>query len=154
MEHPIFGSIEVGKILRQKYGEAYFKGQAAPQHTEREAWDLMMQGINYWWDTGAKFVLIDGQPRNYTQCVASLELNFKRTYVHLYTPLKIRETRIYKRDGDNPEKLALSQSRLLGDIPDLYEIVSTLLVNQEDVVTLSGCNISTHQKLFEYLTTI
>lgn len=62
------GTIEVGKLLRAKYGPAYFKGQAAPEHTQDEAWALYRSGIQEHIEKKTRLVFIDGQPRDIKQC--------------------------------------------------------------------------------------
>lgn len=130
------GLVEVGKMLRAKYGEDYFKGQAAPAHTAVEAWNLMLEGVEkHAQDPKVKFVLIDGQPRDFDQCAKSLALNYDRVYVNLYASVEVREARANIRDANNPSKLALSLARMRGDIPMLYEIMSILLYEGQEVMT-------------------
>jgi len=130
------GLIEVGKLLRAKYGEAYFKGQAAPAHTQSEAWSLFLEALHtHEADPKVRFVVADGQPRSFDQVYNSLKLPNERIYVNLYAPADVREARAKARDSANPEKLALSLARLHGDIPMLYEINSILLAAKQKVWT-------------------
>lgn len=128
---PNFGVVEVGKALRKKYGEDYFKGQAAPEHTEREAWTIMLDGIHD--NLHKDFVLIDGQPRSVKQAYASMQLPHQKMYVHLWAPDAIRVSRSYKRDYLDEAKLRLSQARITGDLPALYNILT--------ILTIQGCII-------------
>jgi hypothetical protein len=127
------GLVEVGKLLRAKYGEAYFKGQAAPSHTQTEAWQLLIDGIQEHARNNVKFVVCDGQPRSFDQVYNSLKLPNERIYINLYAPADVREARARARDSANPEKLALSLARLHGDIPMLYEINSILMAAKQEV---------------------
>jgi hypothetical protein len=70
-----FTTIEVGKMLRAKYGEAYFKGQAAPDHTEAEAWQLCEDAVRQAVKEEKRYVFIDGQPRRLSQLTKMEDLS-------------------------------------------------------------------------------
>lgn len=62
------GLIEVGKMLRAKYDPSYFLGQAAPAHTQQEAWELFAEALEVFLrDDHTQLVLVDGQPRDIPQ---------------------------------------------------------------------------------------
>lgn len=61
------GAVEVGMMLRAKYGESYFKGQAAPSKTQKEAWDIYVSAVEDCVESGKSLVLVDGQPRDLMQ---------------------------------------------------------------------------------------
>ncbi len=127
------GLIEVGKALRAKYGPDYFKGQAAPAHTAVEAWSIMLEGIAGHWISGAEYAVVDGQPRDYKQCYDSMTLPYPSIYINLFAPAEAREARARKRDADDPAALELALSRLHGDLPMLYSIVSVLQSSCQDL---------------------
>ena len=37
--------VEVGKMMRAKYPPEYFKGSAAPEHTDKESWGMLLDGL-------------------------------------------------------------------------------------------------------------
>lgn len=67
--------VEVGKALRSKYLDPesphydpdHFKGQAAPQHTQGEAWSIYVAGVKQAVLEGVPLILVDGQPRDLDQ---------------------------------------------------------------------------------------
>lgn len=126
--HPI----QVGKTLRAKYGEAYFKGQAAPEHTQEEAWQLVLDGVCYGVDMNIPHIVVDGQPRDVEQMERlesiwpMLEPKRKVVFIHLFAPYTIRQQRVEQRDKDNEARINLARARLLGDYEPLYYIVSKL----------------------------
>lgn len=135
------GLVEVGKTLRAKYGEAYFNGQAAPEKTAAEAWQLMQEGIEAHAEAGKEIILVDGQPRAEQQCRDILKQYVLPVYekdaikfpkydariLHLYAPEHVRLERAKHRDGDNPEKLELSLQRMKGDMTGLYTVLSLIM---------------------------
>ena len=128
--------VEVGKMMRAKYLDPasphyqpdYFKGQAAPDHTEAEAWQMMLDGIAAA-PEGTEMILIDGQPRSVKQAVAAATMpGHERMFLHLWAPRHVRQARAEARDKDSPEKLRLSLQRMDNDPPVLYEVLSVLEV--------------------------
>jgi hypothetical protein len=144
-----FGRVEVGKMMRAKYCDPasphyvpdYFKAKsdaenaAAPKHSQAEAWQMLVDGIERCRAAGDSFVLIDGQPRDFDQVRGAIALPDPRTFVNLFAPVAVRAERVAKRDADNPEAATLSGPRVKGDIPRLYEIICTLWAAGENVVT-------------------
>jgi hypothetical protein len=135
------GLVEVGKTLRAKYGASYFNGQAAPEKTAAEAWQLMLDGIEAHDQAGKEIILVDGQPRSEQQCLDILKQYVLPVYekdrlklpkydariLHLYAPESVRLERAKKRDGEDPEKLALSLARMKGDTVGLYNVISLVM---------------------------
>lgn len=73
---------------------------------------------------------IDGQPRAMEQfrvCIALRDQGYPIAFCHLWAPLADREARARQRDSSDPAKLALSLSRLQGDMPVLYDITAELM---------------------------
>lgn len=132
--------IQVGKTLRAKYGEDYFKGQAAPEHTQEEAWDLLLDGVCYGVDMNIPHILVDGQPRTVEQVERighvfdCIEPGRSIKFLHLFAPLEIRTARVTQRDRTNEARYKLAMSRLQGDYEPLYYIVSKLCEIGCDVV--------------------
>lgn len=135
--NPIISFIEVGKLLRAKYLDPasphyqpdFFKGQAAPKHTEEEAYRLMADGIVAASAVGKRVVLIDGQPRSLGQLRRILTdyEDYPVRVFDVFCDREERERRAVARDGHNPDKLALSLARMDGDVKDVYEIRYLLL---------------------------
>jgi dephospho-CoA kinase len=149
-----FATVEVGKLLRAKYGADYFKGQAAPDHTEKEAWKLCEDAVDEALHAGCSHVFIDGQPRRISQMekmetLAGRLLGPMRDldypnleFLHIYAPTEVRDARMVARDGDDPAKLALSKARLAGDIPALYDILSLISSHRHTLYTLDTSLLS------------
>lgn len=135
-EHAGVGLIEVGKMMRAKYPPDYFKGQGAPQHTQKEAWGMMTDGIDKHAANGRSVALIDGQPRNWEQMLWALELPNPRSFIHLWAPPEIRLERAHRRDGTDAEKLKLTLNRLHDDALKLYDIIAYLHLKGERVETI------------------
>jgi hypothetical protein len=134
------GLVEVGKALRKKYGDAYFQGQAAPKHTAAEAWQLMVEGIDFLRATGRQVILIDGQPRDIEQADMiyneyAADPSYDVEVVNLYCPTWVRRLRAERRDGGDAEKLKLSMARMEGDLPRLYEVLSVVMQHGLNVLT-------------------
>lgn len=159
------GLVEVGKLLRAKYGPDYFKGQAAPDHTEAEAWKMCVDTIEEHRKAGKQLILVDGQPRSMKQCRKVMEIFFcppsalvsrgslfkHKGVVHIFAPTEVREERLRKRDAGNEAALNLSMARLKGDIHALFEVYSTLSANCIPIRTFdtSDPKYSPHQVLEE-----
>ena len=141
--------VEVGKLLRDKYlnpespfyDPDFFKGQAAPEHTQAEAWQLMVAGIE---EGKAKHhtIFIDGQPRDIQQCNDIHDqyacANYLVQFAHVYAPSHIRTQRAESRDSGDPAKLELSRRRMQGDLIKLYEVITRLINHGSTVLTI--CN--------------
>ena len=120
-EQPGCKTVEVGRMLRAKYPPEYFAGMAAPQHTQKEAWQLMLDGLDIAERQGAERVFVDGQPRDMQQaerCVKFDNSHFRLIWV----PASIRESRAKERDGGDPAKLELSLRRLQTDLLTGYDV--------------------------------
>lgn len=143
--------VEVGKLMRAKYLDPasphydpdHFKGEAAPTHTAKEAWQMMEDGIAAGVKAGAEFILVDGQPRDIEQCNMIIDQyengeDFTVEYVHIYASEAIRRERAMKRDAGDEAKLKLSLSRLSGDMPKLYEVLTRLINNGSRVHTINN----------------
>jgi predicted kinase len=130
------GTIEVGKLMRAKYPPEHFAGQSNPAHTAAEAWQMYLDGLAAAEAAGKQAVWCDGQPRDMKQLLEVTSASTQRIFVHLWAPAEIREERARARDAADPAKLALSLERLNGDLPALYNILTTLLLLDEIVVNV------------------
>jgi len=124
-----------GQILRKKYGEEYFKGQQAPEHTEDEVIERLRNFIidNFKVENDNKICIIDGQPRSIRQLdmLYNLKLNGELLFnnsrckceIHyLYCSDEIRLKRLLSRDS-NIDKLLLSLKRFSNDELELNNIM-------------------------------
>jgi len=121
------GAVEVGKMLRAKYGEDHFKGQAAPEHTQDEAWQMYQDGVRRQIDEGKLLVLVDGQPRELKQATGILELwkDHMVLFILVHARHEVREARARaERDGSN---LDLTVQRLNNDYKNCYIVMAELL---------------------------
>lgn len=137
-------------MMRAKYPPEYFKGQGNPAHTQAEAWQMCLDSIAA--QPKKKLILIDGQPRTMDQLPKTLALNdaAHRAYVHLWAPTDIREARVTGRDQADPARLELARKRLHGDVPDIYNILSTLHVSGERIIhRITHASFSTDSLLAE-----
>jgi hypothetical protein len=146
---PPVGLIEVGKMLRAKYLEPtskfydpdFFKGQAAPTHTAKEAWKLMEDGVEDTIEAGKNILFIDGQPRDVDQCdqvyncYQSMADRYNVIYLNLFARLETRIARAKKRDTDEA-KLKLSMARMENDCIKIYEVLSRVLARNGRILTI------------------
>lgn len=141
------GAIEVGRMLRAKYGEAYFNGQAAPKHTQGEAWDMYVAGVNALVAQKKQLILVDGQPRDIQQArdVEGLWKYPHRTdFVLLHADHETRLDRVKERakTADNPtDHLALALQRMHNDYVNFY-VVTAELLRQGQCIRVIDTNLS------------
>jgi adenylate kinase family enzyme len=135
--YPGVGAIRVGKLLRAKYGEAYFQGQGALQTTEAEATSMVEEGVRAAHADGKRLVLVDGQPRTKFQLDWVLAFRDGRSVPHtahflfLHASRDVRRARVQARDGANADALALSLARLDGDAPIMLDLMCELRLMPE-----------------------
>lgn len=127
------GAVEVGRMLREKYGESYFRGQAAPEHTQAEAWRMYVTGVQDTIEAGKQIVLVDGQPRDHRQAVDAVGMwkhPHHSSFLLIHASHEERERRARAdRSGDS---LDLALARLDNDYRNCYTVVTELL--KRDVV--------------------
>lgn len=112
-------TIEVGKKMREKYLDPaspdfspdYFKGQMAPDHAQKEAWNIYLSEMQEIQNRIYKpqFVLVDGQPRSTRQLDKILEssnlvkpdllLKVRPKFLQLHCPQHVQHERLKKRFG-------------------------------------------------------
>lgn len=130
--HAGVGLVEVGKALRAKYPASHFQGQAAPLHTQQEAWDLCCEATRAHLDDPTKrLVLIDGQPRDVAQVDAMFALPalFKGVrFVLLHCDPDVQLERARVRFQSDPEGLALATARIENDQKSYYRVLARLFL--------------------------
>lgn len=136
----LVGLVEVGKALRAKYLDPsspfydpdYFKGQAAPKHTQVEAWDICERQIREHVAAGKRLILIDGQPRSLDQvenCFTRLDRSWPKAFVLLDASLEERERRLAMRFRlpDEQHQFDLGKQRLVNDMVTYYTVLTDLI---------------------------
>jgi len=130
-KHPdLIGTINVGKMMRAKYPPEHFKGSAAPEHTEVEAWSMFTGEMQRHLDADKKLILADGQPRSYNQVQWAIELKdsviFPVEFVLFDCRKRVREMRLVDRFAGDPESLDLGLQRLTNDMVLYYTVLAEL----------------------------
>lgn len=138
----IVGAVEVGKMMRAKYLDPasphyqpdFFKGQAAPLHTQAEAWSMYQEGVNRCIEQGKRMVLVDGQPRDIQQArdvVGLWKSPHRASYLMIHAAQEVRNERAAAtRQGD---ALALALQRMEGDYKNCYVVLAELELRNEVV---------------------
>jgi predicted kinase len=134
------GLVEVGKFMRAKYGAAHFKGQAAPAHTQEEAWNVCEEQAAKHIQEGRAVVLVDGQPRSLDQVEKCCDTWHKYAsttrFILFHCDYEERERRLMNRfeRPDDPEMLKewqdsvkLGKQRLVNDERTYHMVMAELL---------------------------
>lgn len=127
-EHDNLGTVEVGRMMREKYPPEHFQGNAAPEHTVAEAWAMMREGIDAHLDK--RYIFIDGQPRDKKQAEDITRLWPAAWFMLLAASHETREARAMQRDGDDPARMALTRARLDTDYRGLFDVLQVLITNK------------------------
>lgn len=151
------GAVEVGKMLRAKYGEGYFKGQAAPTHTQAEAWKMYVEGAKDQAAKGKRLILVDGQPRDIQQArdIDGLwKAPHRAEFVLIHADHGARAERA--RAGRSGASLELAIQRLDNDYRNCYVVMAELLKRNEvirvfDTTPMRDVNALAEQVLAEYV---
>jgi len=122
------GTVAVGRMFRAKYPPEYFQGQAAPKHTQDEALQMYQEGVQAEIAAGKSLVLIDGQPRDFSQVAAitSMWPTHAVRYLLVHATQEVREARL--RESRSGSNLELALNRLEGDYKGLHEVTTELLL--------------------------
>ena len=122
------GAVQIGKLMRAKYGEAHFKGQAAPAHTKDEALSLYFSEVKRLVAEGKELILIDGQPRDaeQAQVMTSAWPQYNRQYFLITAEHEVREARA-RKDREPGPNLDLAIARLTNDYKSNYVVMVELL---------------------------
>lgn len=121
--------------MRKRHPPEYFKGQAAPRHTQEEAWRLFMEGYESalsW----AEIIVVDGQPRSLDQNEKICALSgVHKQFIFLHAPIGERERRArakYEMGADKDEgALQLAMDRMKNDILTYHEVLIDLHLRQQ-----------------------
>jgi len=147
------GLVEVGKLLRAKYPPDYFDGEAAPKHTQKEAWELFLsKTAERMRNPEIDLILVDGQPRDVDQACGIIGLNFDsyrpvwKRFLYLYAPRDIQEERAAARHlshstaGDLKERSAydLAMDRIENDRRAYCDVLVTLVSNNVPVQVIES----------------
>jgi len=125
---PLWGTVEVGKLMRAKYPPEYFAGQCNPTHTADEAWRMYLDGLEKNRKRGTVCCFVDGQPRDQSQFDEILQDKVDtHHFLHLWAPKGLLLLRSTERDGADEERLKLSSARIDNDVPALYMLLSQVL---------------------------
>jgi len=142
------GTVEVGKMLREKYGADYFKGQAAPEHTQAEAWSMYLSGVSAHLAAGKKLILVDGQPRELSQVKEALRPDLWEDHVVEFLLIHASHEVRTKRamEGREGASLDLALKRLDNDYKNCYVVMVELLKDRKRILVLDTSDY-THGEL-------
>lgn len=149
-------AVEVGKMLRTKYGEAYFKGQAAPANTQAEAWEMYLEGVQAGIAQKMPIILVDGQPRDVQQArdiIGRWRTPHRASFLLLHAEHEERERRCRADNGDRDLNARLQ--RLTNDYRNCYVVMAHLLMANEvirviDTTKMVDADALAEQVLAEY----
>ena len=120
-----FGQIRVGEELRRRYSSEYFRGKGAPDHTQKEAMAIFVDGLSR--TQLFPITLIDGQPRRVDQVDLvfdhALEQGRWCYVIVLHAPEEELIRRATVRSGNDPEALKLALARIEHDAYCLYSVL-------------------------------
>lgn len=148
----LVGAVEVGKMLRAKYGEDYFKGQAAPEHTQAEAWSMYLDGVKELAARKKRVILVDGQPRDITQArqiVGLWRSPHRAEFVLIHADHEVRAARA--RAGRSGASLTLAVQRLDNDYRNCYVVMTELLMRNEVIRVFDTSNLTNVNALAEHI---
>lgn len=129
--------VEVGKAMRAKYLDPasphyqpdYFRGQAAPEHTQAEAWSMHLAGIASGVAAGAELILVDGQPRDVPQVqlvCSDICPRYDVRFLMVHCDHAVREARLRERfphaggTEAHTQGFRLGSQRMVHDYQSLY----------------------------------
>ena len=125
---PTVGAVQIGKMMRAKYGEAHFKGQAAPSHTQTEALEMYFTKTQQLINEGKELILIDGQPRDLEQSKIMSESwkTYNSKFLLITADHDVRENRA-RKDREPGPNLDLAIARLTNDYKSCYIVIVELI---------------------------
>jgi hypothetical protein len=123
------GFVEVGKALRSKYPPDYFKGLAAPEHLEKEAINLYVEGVSACLADKREYCWVDGQPRSPFQVDAVLGTfsTIPKQFLLFTASADEQAKRAAKRFAKDLESLKLAIARIDNDRKQGYDTLVRLL---------------------------
>ena len=132
----VVGLVEVGKMMRAKYPPEHFAGQASPEHTRHEAWEMCESSVFELAGYGKRVILVDGQPRDAEQvhlCRSRFNFpEFETHYILIDAAFAIREHRA-RRDRSGSDLEALAIPRLENDMKTYFTVLVELLKHNERI---------------------
>lgn len=119
-------------MLRAKYGEDYFKGQAAPEHTQEEAFAMYEAGVAAAATQGKRVVLVDGQPRDTEQVRRVFDRILKERenglcHVFVFVDASEETRRARATETRTGASLELAKQRLTNDYRNAYVTMMPIL---------------------------
>ncbi len=150
------GAVQIGKMMRAKYGAAFFKGQAAPASTQHEAMDMYYAGILEGIAEGKSLILVDGQPRDLNQAKTILAAwpQHRSEFLLVHADHDVRESRAKatRKEGD---ELDLALARLVNDYRNNYVVMTEILRQHRriDVVDTARIELTSYCQNLIYLYT-
>lgn len=149
-------AVEVGKMLREKHGEAAFAGQAAPSWSQAEAWNLYLEGVNAGIAQRKKIILVDGQPRDKQQAsdiIGRWKSPHQAAFLLLHAEHEERERRC--RADNAGRDIEKRLQRLTNDYRNCYTVMAELLRANEvirviDTTGMIDCRGLAEMILSEY----
>lgn len=145
-------AVEVGKMLRTKYGEAYFKGQAAPANTQAEAWEMYLEGVQAGIAQKKQIILVDGQPRDVQQArdiIGRWRSPHRASFMLLHADHTERERRCRADNGDRD--LSARLQRLTNDYRNCYVVMVELLRANEVIRVIDTTEMGSVDPLAEQI---
>jgi len=125
----IFGAIQVGKIFRQRYPADHFKGQGAPDHTEKEALEIFAEEFHK--NKDKQYILVSSQPRRPSQVQPVFEYAINNqcdnVCIFMHTPHEIVMKRLKKRFINDPPGYELAIARVVNDKIQFYDTIFEIL---------------------------
>lgn len=120
-------TVRLGKILTAKYPLSHFKGQAAPDHTQDEAWEIVQDHVGKAFVSGARLCVVDSFPRKEFQVDDIMRRwpNDAR-FVHLYCDEKVRTDRLTFRDKSDPVKWEHTLLRIENEESEVYRVLCSI----------------------------
>lgn len=151
-------AVEVGKRMRAKYGDRFFKGQAAPKQTQGEAWEMYMLGVREGIAEQKSLIIVDGQPRDIEQARNAIGLwraPHHSSFLLLHADHEERERRC-RADVSDPNRDVESRiARLTNDYRNCYAVMAELLMADQvirviDTTKMVDVHALAEQVLTEY----
>ena len=132
--------VEVGRMMRAKYldpasphySPGHFKGEAAPAHTQAEAWEMYLEGIEEGRSRCARLILVDGQPRDVSQAEGVFAKFERPEFLLIHANEEARRERLGLRfpdrdtDDEQAEGYRLGLERMVNDFRSTYVVLVEL----------------------------
>ncbi len=98
-------TIRIGRTLTARHPIEYFQGHIAPDHTQEEAMNIMLEGVGRAFSDGKKLCVVDGLPRKPWQMKDIIQRwPDNAFFIHLHCDSERRLERLKARDQSRAEK--------------------------------------------------